>query len=78
MHFETSKFRAVLDNFTKNTYLLIVSLNPKVSKFCHHSFIFYLYFLGPASLNLNIASVKNFFMNNSEELKDILFANDMG
>ena len=61
MSFQSPKFRAVLDDFTKTTYLLVVSFNPGVKT---------------AALTTNIKCIKNFFKKNSDDLKDILFTED--
>jgi len=66
MSFQTPIFTAVLEDFTKTTYLLVISLNPEIGNSSNN-------IIGTAALTLNIGCVKNFFKKNSEELRAILF-----
>lgn len=59
MSIQNSTFKAVIDEFTKNTFILLVSLNPNIK--C------------PA-LHFNIECARNFFKNDktAEEINNLL------
>ena len=51
-------FQAVIDDFTSNTFILVISRNKNIKS---------------AALTLNIDCARNFFKNNSNKVEDILF-----
>lgn len=62
MSIQNSAFKAVIDDFTKNTFILLVSLNPNIKS---------------AALHLNIECARNFFTNNKgAEMDNLLFSYD--
>lgn len=58
MEIQNPYFRAVIDNFTPNTFILLVSKNRSITA---------------ATLGLNIGCARSFYESNKTQVKQILF-----
>lgn len=58
MAIQNPNFHAVIDDFTSNTFILLISRNKNIKS---------------AALSLNIDCARTFFKKNSEQVANILF-----